>query len=489
MRLIKIIEDELKEANKKMKACVDPTEASALAIKIVSLKKEKKDFADSLNIPKPTVEIVSEESQARELLEDSKRWFNAYTIKKNITYQYSESIKMLTTHINGKPERIDHLEIIAHQDYMNEVRSFDMNANGRDAKKMAESDFTGAITIWLNEQHLKKIDELKKTIAFDGRDDSELRKWLRLVTLTSGKEIDLAVIKHALTNMKRKLHGMPVKYHIFIVICSLIHGSGKSEFLSKLLSPFQGFVQEYGLQQIVDPRYIEAWGRNYAFLVNELAGADKADIETLKNKIDCPVVDGLAPYGRRSITVRNNISFFGTANKDVDEFIKDKGMRRFWQIDAAESTYISRSQNLKDGADSLDVLAIWKSINENDGYKHYSDNYEQIQETQKQMETPDELDNWIIDKAIIPADKSKVKYIQASSAYKDLQEYFEEKGMKGCPIDATLGKRLKKLKINKKRKKYQGNDYSFYEVSEECPIICNVASFAFLQPTNEYEQL
>ncbi len=475
MRLFKQIDTDIKDTQKKLKEVTSHTEAESLKTNLQQLLKEKKDYEASLK-PKVAVTAMTASSELEaqlEMLENPDRWFADYATV-NYKYQYQPNIKTFCVCDRfGNMLIEDELRGHAHGVYMNQIRMFN-KASFIKAAKMTDRDFDFSIDKWILSEKSKTLSVLKASIKFDGTSDSELRKWLLISTGKKAEDVrfnlDLAVLKHTLTQVKRKLLQLPTKYHMFPVLVSAEHGSGKGTLIELLLKPFDGYSAMMGMDSAMDDRQIKAWSANYVFIIDELADIDRSSIERVKSRMTAQSISGYAPYGRGSITIPNNVTFFGMSNKDVDHFIKDSGMRRFWQIDACETSW--KLRELPEADTLIDPYSIWKSIDENDGAKHYIENYEAINTRQKEMATPDSMEVWLSETNVKIEDSANAKYVLVQDLYQHMREQFIANGtvLKSIPHSTSLGRKMAKMGQGKVYKVKNGIRYALYLVDKACLV-------------------
>ncbi len=152
--------------------------------------------------------------------------------------------------------------------------------------------------------------------------------------------------------------GMPVTDHIMPIINGH-QGTGKTEFLERLVSPIKENVSFPNLKEITDSRNRQLWKR-WVLVVDEMEGYEKADVDALKNVITKKVVSGRIMFTGDDFNERNDACLIGNSNKSLDELVKDcTGMRRFIQLNWADLG--------EDGwaiINATDFLALWRSVNE-----------------------------------------------------------------------------------------------------------------------------
>ena len=206
-------------------------------------------------------------------------------------------------------------------------------ASQAQGNNIPKNTITTYVELWLDAQDRKIIKQFSQLFTNTPRtSDATLRSWLKGLT---GKvnELDLAVVKHFLWQVQRKLLELKVTYHMMPVIVGAT-GSGKSESVLYLLSYIEDLVNAPGSFKVAaDERAATIFNENYVLFFDEMAYADKTDVDTLKNRITAPTVSYRIMTTNVVTSITNNTTFIGCANKTVKEMIYDTtGVRRFWEI-------------------------------------------------------------------------------------------------------------------------------------------------------------
>lgn len=206
---------------------------------------------------------------------------------------------------------------------------------------------------------------------------------------------DIAVFKHFLWQVKRKLNELPVTYHLMLNITGK-QGVGKTAAVSRLLAPLGTLVQKRKLKELSDDRSSYLMGRIAVVLCEELAGGSNADIESLKAMITAEDMSSRRLGTNSDVTNAQNVTLISTANISVSEVIADStGMRRFYEVKFNES-----KEPCWAALKAVDIMDVWRSIDHTIDTP-YTLEYKDIIETkQNALVRPDILELFLDNHAI-----------------------------------------------------------------------------------------
>jgi len=167
----------------------------------------------------------------------------------------------------------------------------------------------------------------------------------------------IAVLKKFIWQVKRKMLNERVDNHLMPVILGP-QGVGKSTFVRDfLLGPIDEFVGNTNFKEIEETRNMEQWN-NYALFLDEMGYAGKADIDNVKNKITAVTVSGRPMRTNANVQYRQNATFIGCSNKELDQLIRDEtGNRRFVALRFSKSPDWSKTKD-------VDPRHLWTSVDE-----------------------------------------------------------------------------------------------------------------------------
>jgi len=228
-------------------------------------------------------------------------------------------------------------------------------------------------------------------------DDSHLRRWVQAVT-GDIRPLDLAVIKHFVWQVKRKMSGLPVREHMMPIVFGAT-GGGKSESIKALIRPLGEVCDTPGSFDILaDERQFFRLERNYVMFFDEMGKSTTADVACIKNAITMERASARVLGSNRSNGAPpNNATFIGGSNVPVNELINDPtSARRFWQINA-------HVQSQADYAviNSIDYAALWQSVSQTDvcPIQVYLAELRKIQHTELRAKTI--IEEWIADRCTV----------------------------------------------------------------------------------------
>lgn len=193
-----------------------------------------------------------------------------------------------------------------------------------------------------------------------------------LSVLTSGKynQLDLAVFKHFMWQVKRKMLGLEVYDHMFINFYGP-QGVGKTTALRAWLQSYltaECYTNSLKIKQALDPKIFKKMGHTFVCQFDELATGDRTDIADLKQQITSHEMESRVHHTHTSQKVSQNCTFIGTSNIPLFRiFIDSTGMRRFYEI---------RMMKPIDWAElhKIDMTTVWNEIDA-EGRDAYEQSY------------------------------------------------------------------------------------------------------------------
>jgi hypothetical protein len=176
-------------------------------------------------------------------------------------------------------------------------------------------------------------------------------------TTNVSAEITIAVLKKLIWQIKRRLAGLPIVYHLMPVVYGS-QGCGKSVFITKTLGVLGSLFATTDFNRLSDNREANLF-RNFALFLDEMNKADRADMDAVKAVITREELSYRPMGTNASVSMDQNACFVGASNKLLEQLINDPtGIRRFFQIDfnsasgPAEFAFIN----------GLDFTAMWCSV-------------------------------------------------------------------------------------------------------------------------------
>jgi hypothetical protein len=170
------------------------------------------------------------------------------------------------------------------------------------------------------------------------------------------EEVIIAAIKKFIWQVKRKIQNIDVTNHLMTVILGP-QGVGKSTWMNRLIAPLREMTASTDFRQITDDRNINLWN-NFVLVLDEMGYASKADVESVKNVISAPLLLRRVMKTNSTINVRQQSTFIGASNREIDQLIRDEtGNRRFIGL------RFSKTPNWK-VMNQLDFRDLWQSVDE-----------------------------------------------------------------------------------------------------------------------------
>lgn len=167
----------------------------------------------------------------------------------------------------------------------------------------------------------------------------------------------IQVLKKFIWQVKRKALSMPVTNHLMPVFVGA-QGVGKSTFLDKLIAPLNGAHANVGFDDISDNRNSTEMWRNLVLVFEEMSGAKRADMNSVKSTLTASVLDRRVLGTNRRIKVPQMATFIGNSNFSLGEIIRDTtGVRRF-----AELIHSTKPNHAV--VNETDFLLLWQSVDE-----------------------------------------------------------------------------------------------------------------------------
>lgn len=341
-------------------------------------------------------------------------------------------------------------------DYNEQVAFFNLAADKK-IRAVHEGHLQKALHELIALHVLDARKKLFEKIKFSGTE--ALTPLENFVTAMTGKNdlTTVGVMAHFIWGIKRKLLGLDTAFQIMPIILGK-QEAGKSYSVEKLLSPIKHLTLEMNLNEVIDPRNLLAFGRNFAIIINEMAGANKTDVEKLKNLITTKHNDVRKLHTNDVIKSRQNTSLIGTTNKPVAEIIYDpSGARRFYEIRTLDKMDWTVIEN-------LDYIALWTGINENRARGYYEEHKTGINENQEELKGLEEVQVFLDFYKVKPGNKE----IAALILYETYKSWCESNGVKNPLNSVWFSRRLTGKGFRKpSTKTVRGKAASVYYIGEE----------------------
>lgn len=227
--------------------------------------------------------------------------------------------------------------------------------------KFNEKELTNAMDVWVTRRKNDIISDIMEKVAYESPVLEELAepewdRFIAAVTNTDREEAKIAM-KHFIWQVKRKMFGLPVKYHMMVILFGAQEAGKSTVARDYLCSPVKDFFASVDFEDITDSRYHSIWS-NYVLFLDEMGKSFVSNLEDIKRKITEDRFNSRILTKNSDTVVVNRATFIGTTNKDISRLIfDDTGMRRFYQIDC-------KSKLDWDVTQTVDYLKLWRSVDE-----------------------------------------------------------------------------------------------------------------------------
>ena len=165
-------------------------------------------------------------------------------------------------------------------------------------------------------------------------------------------------------------------------------GSGKTRAISEFLKPINELAYFAPSMSVLDDtREATVFSKFYVIFLDEMARAERVNVEAMKNKITSETISYRKLGTNIACTVKNCATFIAATNMDIQDLIYDpKSARRFWQITSAPRCNWSV-------INQLNYLAMWQSVDEkaDSNVKAYLEDILKIQENELRVKSTIEL--------------------------------------------------------------------------------------------------
>lgn len=301
-------------------------------------------------------------------------------------------------------------------------------------------------------------------LPFNG-ETTDLKQWLTALMVTEPSELDIAVMKHFIWQIKRRAQNADVVYHICPIFFGK-QGGGKTTAIKKLLSPIKEMVIEFNPDEATDGRVKSSFAHNLVCFFDEMANMARVEMEELKKLITADTVTYRPLYTNSFANVQQRCSFIGGSNKSMSELVYDPtGMRRFYEI-------VCRDKADFNAINNIDYAAIYSSIDGSLERGYLEPFLEELAAHQAHRQTADEVQHFIQEQNLlggIPKEITAADLYSAFIQWRATAGYAAKQPM----VVSSFGMRLSSLKVAKRIKKIDGLQKTVYTVNAESAIFTN----------------
>lgn len=318
----------------------------------------------------------------------------------------------------------------------------------------------------------KQMVEFSDSIKCEEEDLSHLRVFMEAVMGKLDK-VDVSVFAHFLWQVKMKVNQKNPTDHVMPVLFGR-QGCGKTQALNKLFHMFSSYRTDFDMTDLSDSRCYKQMAHSFVCVFDEMQGAARADVNSLKAKITANTVSYRPLGSNDNITVRQNCSFIAASNITIAEQIIDPtGMRRFWEVNCAETMDWEALNN-------IDYLALWKGIDENKLGGYYNEYPEEVKARQAGLIAQDDVTSFMQAVGLDPVKKSvnEGKWISSASLYFAYDMYCKDNGIKP-KTSIVLGRALVGKGFMKKVVKQDKTATNCYLVTKDFCFTSTYVSTSF----------
>lgn len=268
------------------------------------------------------------------------------------------------------------------------------------SKHLNKQTVDDVVILWISSEKRKFLDETRSLLSFQPAETDLIREWVKA---SAGREsdLDIAVMRHFIWQVRRKLFGLDVYHHMMPILYGKT-GGGKSRAVLQLLKPLENLTLHSDLSIFSDQFKMRQFTKMYVMFFDEMAKSDRVDIDKLKNIITSECVDYRTIFTENLESAPQNCTFIGCSNDLVYDKIYDPtSARRYWQLDCADKLDWA-------AINAIDYLALWKSVDENaeSPIMPFLDEIKDIQE--KTIRSRDLVEDWLLTECeLAPYDAKK----------------------------------------------------------------------------------
>jgi hypothetical protein len=189
-----------------------------------------------------------------------------------------------------------------------------------------------------------------------GRD--ALNAWVKMVT-GGESNADRRVIAHWLWLVKRLATDRRTEYDLMPIVFGE-QGSGKSTATERLVAPLEELATTINASTLTDERRFRQLGVCLVGRWEEMQGAGRAEIESLKHTVTAHELNYRELSTHSMVVLRRTMSFIGTSNNSVDVMVGDTtGARRFYQLTTPSRCDFALM-------DRIDYRQVWDAVGEDE---------------------------------------------------------------------------------------------------------------------------
>jgi len=208
------------------------------------------------------------------------------------------------------------------------------------------------------------IGRLRDEVRLGGQPGDALNAFLKFLLQREPSKLEVVAFEQFIWQIKRRIHGKPTEWEIMPLFTGG-QGWGKTRHLQRLWASIPSlptFVAKGQRFKIFD----DDFGRaifNQCFIIpfEEMSGARRQDIETLKMFITEDEVQARIMRAEQFQVMKLNATFYGTSNLPGGASLSDStGMRRFFEFRCPDIKFTAAIH--EPIVKALDIKGVWDCV-------------------------------------------------------------------------------------------------------------------------------
>lgn len=226
--------------------------------------------------------------------------------------------------------------------------------------KLDSGTVSSLLFLGLRNKMEERLEFLREKVKSTGHNLAPMGEFVAILTGRPPLERDIYALAHSIWMIKRGLFKLKrVDHHMVNFVGA--QGIGKSTAINRLFEPLSELMRTTALNKMTDSSSVQSCSTYLIQVCEELAGAQKQDIEHLKDLLTNEKPSDRMRYDTLISELDNRATFFGSSNKHISEIFYDPtGMRRWYEFQVSPELK-SRWGELN----NFDILSLWQGIDEN----------------------------------------------------------------------------------------------------------------------------
>lgn len=275
---------------------------------------------------------------------------------------------------------------------------------------------------WVAQEKQRQLESFTRNVmGFKPEAVDELAKMMEIFT-GRRDELEVAVMRHFIWQIKRKMLDLPVIYHMMPMFYGK-QGTGKSLTMRRLLNTLGELWTDTNLTQMTGEQAARLAENHFVLFFDEMSGSSKTEVEALKQLITGDKTKNRAFFTQSYDTMLNRATFLGAANRRLRDLIKDtSGARRFYEIEVTPKVDMTSRESLKEHWSKLKNInygLIWHCADEREEEPYIGEFYSEIVKNQNEtMRHIDPVEQFVLDCCVV-GDENFTSTNELWNAFKD----------------------------------------------------------------------